>query len=246
MIIDFHVHCFPDELAPKAIPILENNANIPAYLDGTVGSIKASMKNSDVDLSVVLPIATKPGQAQKLNDWSASIQGDDIVSFGSIHPELIAWKDELKRIKDLGLKGIKFHPEYQEFYVDEKVYVYEYAANLELIIIFHAGVDIGMPEPYHCTPDRLKNICKSLSGIRLVAAHMGGYQYWNEVESYIIGEDIYLDTSFGLGHMDDERFVRMINNHGYEKILFATDSPWCRQQEELEKIRMLGFDKKIE
>ena len=142
MIIDFHVHCFPDELAARAVPALAECAGINYRLDGTIGNIKESMKKSGVDKSVILSIATKPGQTQRINTWSAEIQSDEIETFGSIHPDYPDWKNELRRIKELGLKGIKFHPEYQDFYVDEKrMYpIYEFAFKLNLIIVFHAGV----------------------------------------------------------------------------------------------------------
>ena len=123
MIIDFHVHCFTDELAPKAVPQLEKCANITARLDGTVSSIKESMKKAFIDKSVVLSIATKPSQTEKINTWSSSIQDDSIIAFGSVHPENQNWRDELLRLKNMGIKGIKLHPDYQKFFVyDDKVY----------------------------------------------------------------------------------------------------------------------------
>ena len=97
MIIDFHVHCFNDELAAKAVPQLAKCANIPARLDGTILSLKESMKKAGVDKSVVLSIATKPSQTEKINNWTALIQDDSIIGFGSIHPENENWKEELLR-----------------------------------------------------------------------------------------------------------------------------------------------------
>jgi uncharacterized protein len=244
MIIDFHVHCFPDELALKAVPALAERAGIKNRLNGTIDNLKESMKKSGVDKSVLLSIATKPSQTQKINSWSAQIQSDEIVAFGSIHPDFSDWKQELKRIKALGLKGIKFHPEYQDFYVDdERMYpIYELALSLNLIIVFHAGVDLGFQAPFHCTPDRLLKVIKAVPGGKIIAAHLGGFSYWEEVEKYLVGEDIYLDTSYTLGVIEELQLKRIFKNHGYEKILFATDSPWKDQKEEVEKINNLGLD----
>lgn len=248
MVIDFHVHCFADELAEKAVSLLSERAGTPPRLDGTVADVKRSMKEAGVDRSVILPIATKPSQAKKINDWAAEIQSDEIIAFGSIHPNDPEWKQELQRIKGLGLKGIKFHPDYQLFYVDEERMfpIYEEIFALGLIVVFHAGVDIGLPAPYHCEPHRLLKLVKAFPGAAIVAAHMGGYSYWDDVERLLLGEDIYLDTAYSLGHMSDEQALRIIKGHGPQKILFASDSPWGAQGEDIDRLRKLGLGESIE
>lgn len=248
MIVDFHVHCFPDELALKAVPQLAAEAGISARLDGTVASIKDSMLKSGVEKSVVLSIATKPSQTERINNWASEIQGDGILAFGSIHPMYEGWKNEIVRIKELGLKGIKLHPDYQKFFVDDiDIYpIYELAFGLDLIVLFHAGLDIGLPEPYHAKPERLRNVVKAFPGSKIVAAHMGSFSCWDDVERFLVGEDLFFDTSYSLGFISNEQAKRIIANHDYKKILFATDSPWTDQSEEIEKIRGLGLDIEVE
>lgn len=243
MIIDFHVHCFPDDLAGRATAALSARSGIRPFTDGTVGAIRNSMRDAGIDRSVVLSIATRPQQASKITRWAASVQDDSITAFGSIHPGSTDWREELSAIREAGLKGIKFHPDYQEFFVDEdRLFpVYERALELGLIIIFHAGVDIGLPAPYHCTPERLRRVVRAFPSGSFVAAHMGGYQCWNGVEKYLIGENIRLDTSFSLQTMERGQFLRILREHGHERLLFATDSPWSGQKEELERIRALGL-----
>jgi predicted TIM-barrel fold metal-dependent hydrolase len=250
LVIDFHTHSFPDELAAKAIPALAEKAGIPAMLNGTVKGLDRSMKDNGIACSVILNIATKPSQTEKVNSWAAQIQKDNknIISFGSIHPLYENWREELKRIKELGLKGIKFHPEYQEFYVDDKSMfpIYELALELGLVIVFHAGEDLGFAPPYHCTPDRLDNVLRHFSGGKIIAAHMGGYNYWDQVENYLAGKDIYFDTSYAVGIMDNEQAKRIILNHGYKKILFGTDSPWKDQGWSVKRIKELCLEPEIE
>ena len=67
MVIDFHTHSFPDELADRAVGRLAQSGGIPNYLDGRIDSIKASMKKAGIDYSVLLPIATKPEQHTTIN-----------------------------------------------------------------------------------------------------------------------------------------------------------------------------------
>lgn len=247
MIIDFHVHCFPDALALKTIPVMAERAKIKARLDGRIKSLKESMIAAKIDYSLLLPIATKANQTKTINNWSASVVGENILSFGTIHPLYSAWEEELERINDLGLKGIKFHPDYQNFYVDDKHLfpLYEKASQLGLIIIFHAGVDIGLKPPYHCYPKQLLKVIESFPQAKIVAAHMGGYACWEQVEKYLLGKNVYFDTSYCLAHMPQEQFLRIINNHDNTKIFFGTDSPWEDQRVEIQRINKLNLKPKV-
>lgn len=235
LIIDFHVHCFPDDIAARTVESLAQKAGIPAMTDGTVTGVKASMQRAGIDKSVLLNIATRPTQCRKITQWASSVEGNEIIAFGSIHPDCGNWKEELEYMKQAGLKGVKFHPDYQGFYVDEKrMYpIYEKVAEMGFVMVFHGGVDIGLPVPCHCPPERMKNVVRAFPGARIVAAHMGGYDCWDDVERFLVGEDVYLDTSFSLHKMNMEQFMRIVELHGFEKILFATDSPWGDQSTEV-------------
>ncbi|HEY8349746.1 MAG TPA: TatD family hydrolase [Clostridiales bacterium] len=248
MIIDFHTHCFPDGLAMKAVESLSEKAGIPAMLNGTSSDLKRSMEANGIAGSVLFNIATKPSQTENINNWSVQIRDESVIPFGSIHPLSEDWESELKRIKELGLRGIKFHPEYQEFYVDDESMfpIYELAFELGLVIAFHAGVDLGFDPPYHCTPDRLATLLERFKGGKIVAAHMGGYKYWDEVETHLAGKDIYFDTSYAVGIMDSEQAKRIIYDHGYSKILFGSDSPWKDQGWSVQCIKDLCLGPEIE
>ena len=245
MIIDFHTHCFPDALAKKATAQLSKVAgNAPFYTDGTVGGLKKSMRECGIDLSVIQHIATKPAQTPIVNRWAADINDEQTVCFGTIHPEYVGWKDEISFLQDANIKGVKFHPDYQGFTVDEKrLYpIYEGIAKAGLIMLFHAGLDIGLPGPYKCMPENLNRVLKDFPGAKVIAAHMGGYAYWDLVEKHLLGEELYLDTSYCLIGMSDQRLKGLILSHGYKKVLFGSDSPWTNQKAEAEKIRGLGLD----
>jgi len=243
MIIDIHTHCFPDELALKAIPLLSEKAGIKSFLDGTVKQLKRSMADAGVDISVLQPIATKPEQTKGINRWAVSVQDENIVTFGTIHPDFPDWKDEIKWLAEAGIKGVKFHPEYQDFYVDDsKMFpIYEELTKAGFIILFHAGVDLGYIPPYHCTPCRLEKVLDCFPDATFIAAHMGGYRYWDDVEKYLIGKNIFLDTSYSLEELGSKRAEQLIKAHGVQKILFGTDSPWRDQAKEISFIRSLNL-----
>ncbi len=141
MIIDFHVHTFPDKLAPRVIPKLSEAAGIEPQTDGTINDTLEKMKEWGVDRAVILNIATAPTQQNTINSVAAENNHLPLYTFGSVHPDGEDKISELKRIKELGLYGIKMHPEYQQFYVDDEkaLPIYEECSALGLPIVFHAG-----------------------------------------------------------------------------------------------------------
>ncbi len=110
---------------------------------------------------------------------------------------------------------------------------------MNLIILFHAGLDIGLDPPYHCTPERLLKIIKLFPEGKVVAAHMGSYSYWDRVEQLLAGENIYFDTSYSFNDLGREKMSRLIKLHGVQRVLFATDSPWTDQYQEIQNIKSL-------
>ena len=89
MIIDFHTHCFPDELAPRAMSKLSQNSGMPYYHNGSLSGLKDSAKKAGIDMCVVLPIATRPQQTKTINRLTLSVmeENKDIICFGTVHPE---------------------------------------------------------------------------------------------------------------------------------------------------------------
>jgi predicted TIM-barrel fold metal-dependent hydrolase len=114
-------------------------------------------------------------------------------------------------------------------------------ADAGLIAFFHAGVDIGLPPPVHCPPDRLARVLDRVPELTVAAAHFGGFKMWDDVEKFLIGRDLWLDTSFTLAWMPADRFVRMARKHGIDKVLFGTDSPWADQGDEISLLEQSGL-----
>lgn len=233
MIIDFHTHMFPDKIAGATIEYLADICQIAPHTDGTYSGLKTETEKSGVDLSVALPIVTNPRQFESINRFACNYQTGNVLSFGSIHPDNEDYKEKLHKLKELGLKGIKLHPDYQEAYFNDIRYkrIISYASELGLIVVVHAGKDPKSPEDVHCTPQMSAEVLREVQPEKLVLAHMGGNLQWTEVEEYLVGKQVYFDTGVVLDQMPEEQFVRMVRNHGTEKILFATDSPWAGQKE---------------
>lgn len=228
MLIDFHTHAFPEKLAAKAITVLAAASGFLPVADGTIGGLLDSMEKAGVDKSVILGIATNAHQQASVNDFLFSLADDEhFIPFGSVYPDAPDALSELERIKSAGLKGIKFHPEYQNFYVDDEKMkpIYKKASELGLIVVFHAGFDYGYPAPYHCMPENLARALKWLD-TPVVAAHWGGQDCTEEVLSTLCGLPLYFDISFGYGNIAKPTAEKIIDKHGIDKFLFGSDSPW--------------------
>lgn len=142
MIIDAHVHVFPDAIAPKAIANIQRNSPAPLASDGTLDTLLASMAAARIARSVVLPVSTRPEQVKSINRFAGELrQNQKIIPFGSLHPALPDWRDEIKRLKDRCIPGVKMHPDYQAFFVDDKKIfpIYEALAAENLVLYLHAG-----------------------------------------------------------------------------------------------------------
>lgn len=261
MIIDIHAHTFPDKIAEKAVNKLQAASHTKPFTNGTVNALQESMNRAGIDYSILLPVATNPGQVSKINDGAADLNlnlKSKILSFGAMHPDFPDWYHELSRMKNLGLKGVKLHPIYQNTNFDDLKYIriLNRAGELNLIVLIHAGLDVGYPGAVHASPRMIYNAIQAAGPVKLILAHMGGWRNWDEVENLLPDTGVYLDTSFSLGYMtsngdgyyktsqdlellQEAQFIRLIRKFGANKILFGTDSPWGDQARELQKIRDL-------
>ena len=244
MLIDFHTHAFPDKIAEKAIPKLSHvSGGLTPYTDGTVSGLKGSMEKNSVDISVVLNIATNAHQQRAVNDFAAAINDNKTVfAFGSVFPFSDDAFSELEYIKELGLAGVKLHPDYQGFNVDDIRLkpLYKKISELGLITVFHAGLDYGFPPPYGATPERMARAIEWFS-TPVVAAHWGGINCGEDVIKHLCGRDVYFDTSFGYAMMPKYYAEKIIELHTPDRMLFGTDTPWHTPDMEKKLLGTLGL-----
>lgn len=240
-IIDFHTHAFPDRIAESTIAKVAGLGDVKPCLAGTVESLLGSMDKNGIGKSVVASIATRASQFDNIMKWSECVGSDRLIMFPSIHPDDPLALDRISIVADAGFKGLKMHPYYQGFIVDDpKMFsFYEKVQECGLIMLFHAGFDVGYPKNRIADPIRMARIAEIFPALKIVAGHMGGWDDWDNVEKYLVGKQIYFDTSFAVKQAGREQATRIINAHLPEYLLFGTDSPWADQAEEIELIKGL-------
>lgn len=232
MIIDAHVHTFPDSVAGKALHRLAGISGLTPVTNGTVTDTVGYMKRLNIDKFINLNIATSPHQQQTINTVAAEHNrcNTDMISLGSVHPENPDAVEELSRIKAQNIKGIKLHPDYQEFFIDEKrLYpIYEACAELGLPIVFHAGWDCYSPDLIHAVPAASAKVAADFPKLRMVLAHLGGIHLWNDVADLLAGlENVYFDTAMAATYLrEPEIAMRILTKHPAENVFLGSDCPW--------------------
>ena len=252
-VFDIHTHYFPDGLATKALASLVGNSGLngseplqPCY-DGTRNGLVKLMEDSNVSFSLNLPVATRPAQVESINEAMITQNVAPIYNFGCIHPDTPNKLETLHHLKVSGIRGIKLHPQYQNFELEDPraLEIYEICQDLGLVIIFHCGKDGSYSPPFKSSPIRLLWVHNQFPELKLVGGHFGGLGMWDEVESCLIGKEIYLDTSIFFESCSREQILRMIRNHPEDYILFASDAPWGSPSESLKILLALPISDEL-
>ena len=248
-IIDFHTHAFPDELAPRAMKKLMSEApGVKSFLDGTIAALTDSMKRNGISHSVVCCIATAPEQFTPIFNWCKKVQTKKVVMFPSIHPADTKWKERISLIKSEGFKGVKFHPYYQDFHLDEDrmLAIYEELARNDLMAVAHTGYDIAFAKDDRADCRRILKVTEMFPQLKFITTHLGAWQQWDEVELELVGRHIYMELSWSLECLSAEQARRIILAQPSECVLFGTDSPWTDQGKTLSLLKGLKLPAELE
>ena len=238
-IFDAHCHIFPEKIAVKASMNIGKFYDIPMLFDGSVKTLMSIYPEAGVNKCLVQSVATVPAQVQSINNFiaqSVNEYPDMFVGFCSLHP-LMEKKEieaEIDRAIGLGLKGIKLHPDFQEFKIDErKAYdIYE-AAEGRLPILFHTG-DFRYD---YSSPKRLANALKDFPKLIAIAAHFGGWSEWDKGEKYLADNpNVYVDTSSSLYEISPKKALEFIHAFTPDRVMFGTDYPMWDIRRELKLI----------
>lgn len=248
-IIDSHCHIFPEKIAGKATRAIGDFYGIPMDNVGSPTCLLEEMDAAGIDMALVCSTATKPEQVPSINRFiheTCEAAGGRFYGFGTLHQDMTDEEvgDELEKIAAFGLHGIKLHPDFQEFHIDDErmLPVYRELARRGFPVLFH----MGDARTDFSTPERLKNVAREVPELLSIAAHLGGYSVWDKAESLAGMENVVFDCSSSLPMLTAERALWQIGLFGIDRIFFGSDFPMWRPCEEIGRVRALGLGEEQE
>ncbi len=240
-IIDAHTHIYPDKIAEKAGEAIGSFYNVPIYHTGTAEELLKSGEKIGVDKFLVCSAATSPKQVTSINDFiiSECALHEEFFGFGSVHPDFENIDAELKRIKAAGLGGVKLHPDFQQFLIDDPkaLPMWKAIRDNDMFALVHTG-DARLP---FSDPRRMAAVLEELPGIKVIAAHFGGYQVWERAyEAYKPGTCLF-DISSSIMFMEKELIFKFFDKFGIENFFWGTDFPSQDHEIEFNRFLELGL-----
>ncbi len=241
-VIDCHCHIYPDKIALKASKSTGDFYDMPMNYDGTLGTLEELGKKSEISHFVVFSVATTPKQVKSINEYIASVvekSGGKMTGLGTLHPESEDIVGDIRHLKELGLKGVKLHPDIQRFKLDDYrcLKIYELCEG-ELPVLIHAG-----DKRYDFSnPNRLKPILDIFTELQVIAAHFGGWSVWEQACDELCGyKNLMVDCSSSFPWLDKDTSRRIIKKYTADKILFGADYPMWDPRSEADYLLSLGL-----
>ncbi|WP_319543863.1 amidohydrolase family protein [uncultured Pseudodesulfovibrio sp.] len=238
MRIDIHAHAFDPKIAHKVLVQLEGHYGIKPVGTGIAADLIERLDEAGIDKSVILTAATTPNQVIPANNWAIELKKNNprFIPFGTLHPGFDRNAEELDRLEKNGIQGLKFHPDFQGFRMDDEAF-FEVMELIQgrFVCMFHVGDRLPPDENPSC-PKKMAALRKRFPKPVMIAAHMGGYQHWEYAIEHLAGTDVYVDCSSVLDFVDDTLLKRMFEAFSHDRILFGSDYPLFDAATEIEKI----------
>lgn len=240
-IIDFHTHIYPDNLAVKGSQSISDFYGLRYRHPGSADILLNEGRKAGISNYVLMPVAIRPEHVKNINEFTSyeAAAHKEFYGFGTIHAAMENITSEIERIKALGLKGIKIHPDTQGFSIDDKrLYpVYEAAAG-SLPIMIHCGD----PRYEYSRPEKLRRVLDDFPALRVIGAHLGGWSMFDKAFEYLKDTSCYFDFSscmMFIGKMETEKYIK---SYGADRMLFGTDFPLWSPEKEVKRFLSLDLN----
>jgi len=241
-IIDFHTHIYPDAIAQKAAHSIEDFYELDGGgMDGRVETLLKRGKEAGITHYVVLPVGLKPNHVRHINEFAISqvAQHPEFTGFGTIHAAMDNLEEEVEFIQKAGLKGVKMHPDTQLFHIDDpRLFpAYELLREKGLMVMLHMG-----DKRYdYSHPARLRRVMDEFPGLKVMAAHFGGYSVPETAYELLKDTDCFMDISSSMMFMEKETARDYIRRYGAERLVYGTDYPLWDPVVEVKRFLSLGL-----
>ncbi len=243
-VIDSHCHIYPEKIAAKAVGATDNFYGVTSHGKGTVAHLMERCREIGVDHAIVQSVATTPKQVKSINEFISKEVADSngfLTGLGTLHIDSEDMSGDIRHLAELGLKGVKLHPDIQRFAVDDMrlMKMYEICEESNLTMLVHTGdyrYDFS-------NPDRVINVLKNFPDLKFIGAHFGGWSVWEEAAEKLTGfKNFYVDCSSSFGFSENADFKKITLKYGTDKVLFGTDYPMWGLKEELKNFFSLDLD----
>lgn len=240
-VIDCHCHIYPEKIATKAVQAVGDFYDIPMDVkDGTANGLLETCKDTPINRFIVHSVATSPAQVESINDFIASEceKHPELTGFMTMHQDYEDVEGEIDRCMNMGLKGIKIHPDTQMVNMDDPrlMRVYECAEG-RLPMIIHCG-DYRYDYSH---PKRLKKILQTFPDLVVDGAHFGGWSIYDLAVEYLENENCYMDMSSSIALLGMRRTEELTRIYGTDRIMFGSDFPMWNPKRELEAFMTASF-----
>ncbi len=245
MIIDAHTHIFPDQQAAAVLKKTAQLFNVPTFGAATADDLLRTMDACGISRAVIHMVAPLPSQVSPTNTWLINLRQTRFIKFGTIHPSQSNFKDEIIRLRDNGIQGIKFQPDIQQFSPDDETLmypVYEAISLSGLKVMFHVGGE-PLPDPNdRSKPHMIASIARDFPNLTIIAAHLGGLNMWEDVLDNLAGlQNVYMESSLSYQYIKPDLAKKIIRKHGHKKIFFGSDYPFGDIARSLDAARFVDF-----
>ena len=242
-IIDTHCHIYPEKIAAKAVAGTDTFYDTVAKGDGTAHSLLQINQEVGIDHALVQSVATTPKQVASINGFIAETVAASegrFTGLGTLHPDSEDQRADVLHLKELGLRGVKLHPDIQQFKIDDYrcLKIYELCEEFGLPILMHTG-----DKRYdYSNTNRLIPILGTYTGLTIIGAHMGGWSLWDEASRELAGTpNLYVDCSSTMAWVPLDKTAEIIRRYGADRVLFGTDYPMWSPVVELERFVRLDL-----
>jgi uncharacterized protein len=231
-----HAHVFPESINP----------------DGTIDRLLRMLDTCGIAEAVCFaPFAYQvAGAGMHHNEWLAKElpRRPRLTGFGTVdlrHDlDRRPIRDQVRQIKDLGFRGIKMHPNAQEFDILDPPAMEAYAAaqEMKLFITFHSGVHAARMKQYMVV--KFDEVAELFPDLRFSLEHMGGYSFFNEALAVIVNRipfppvpgrrcmvyggltSVFTPHYCRFWYMNRERMMEAIAQATPDQLIFGLDFPY--------------------
>ena len=242
-IIDSHCHIYPDKIADKAVEAIGQFYNLDMYYDGRYSTLVDFGSKIGVKHYVIFSVATTPSQIHSINTYIADTvkQSEGLMTgLGALHPDSEDIEVDISEIISLGLKGVKMHPDFQRFNIDDKkcYNIYEMCQQYKLPVLLHTG-----DSRYdYSNPKRMKAVLEDFPELTVIGAHFGGWSCWKEAaETLSRYKNFYVDCSSSFDWLTPDESRKIVRDYGADHVLFATDFPMWNHETEFRRFMEMNL-----